>query len=834
MATTCGTVLLFLFLFALRAVYPTADPPVDLDWSGGLFFDEGMLVHGARNKTLFGSWDLDEWNDFYISPILSYIKWGVFSALGVGIAQGRLIPLFFSLWTLLFFYWAMKESFDRRTAALAVFLLGFDYVFIMFNRLGLTETALVFFMVLTAYLWQRGFRPFLAGEGGEPGAVGGRPAVRRSAFFLSGASSVVAHVFKSVLYFLPVPVVAGLLATRLLRRRGGALEAAGVGGKAQENRQGLGPIAWCLLGMAVPFVLWYAFFYSRHSEPVDRALAFYTFLAVPANLQQLLINVSTSPLFESFTKTPVTLLLSALGVGYLLHLVFYNRSELRPLDLFMLCWFAAHFVLYTVLNYRPVRHYVPVIPPICALAARGMIAWHSTRTIRLPERLSGISVAFFVLWLTWLLGYGVFPLARRFGQFVSVTLPGLPWERRMLGAAVMSVLLVGLAALVCWWSRGRSWNVPRRLSAAGFYGVLLAIVVVNGYHYYRWAAQPRYVIRDVSRELGQALSNALIAGLAAPMVVMENTHRALHAYPRFFNYPGTLDRYPVTHLFVSAIADELDFYYREFPIHLRRATPVKIYPIKESHFYLYSLVEPSIEGIRVSKDSYLPGEGITVTLAIKNRESTSRRQVTPGWILRPVNGASGDLTVTAASPIVLAPGETGEVTLQGSAAPGTYRLMAFAAPLYQKVLEAELLAHRLGQKEADPAASNGQVWRVSSGDPNRGHAVFGPYLRYPPGYLKAAFRLRADSSARLPVARIDIAAGGGRKILASRELQGTDFKGPGAYEEFELSSFMEQPQTLEFRVGSYKRTDLWIDRVQVAFTPGEWYERPITVKEAAR
>ena len=153
---TCGLVCLFLLLFALRAVYLTADPPVDLDWSGGLFFDEGMLVHGARNKVLFGTWNLDEWNDFYISPILAYIKWGVFAALGVGIAQARLIPLFFSMLTLLFFYLAMKESFERRTAVLAVALLGLDYVFIMFNLLWLSENAIVFFMVLTAYLWQRG------------------------------------------------------------------------------------------------------------------------------------------------------------------------------------------------------------------------------------------------------------------------------------------------------------------------------------------------------------------------------------------------------------------------------------------------------------------------------------------------------------------------------------------------------------------------------------------------------------------------------------------------------------------------------------------------------
>jgi 4-amino-4-deoxy-L-arabinose transferase-like glycosyltransferase len=802
---TCALVCLFLLLFALRAVYLTADPPVDLDWSGGLFFDEGMLVHGARNKVLFGTWNLDEWNDFYISPLLAYVKWGVFAALGVGIGQGRLIPLAFSMLTLLFFYLAMKESFGRRTAVLAVALLGLDYVFIMFNRLGLSETALVFVMVLTAYLWQRGHR-----------VTGGR-----GAFLLCGASSALAHIVKSVFYFLPVPIVASLLAARGVPTGDGARESRG---------RGPGPAAWCLLGMAIPIAAWYALVYRRHAASIDQAMAFYQFLAVPASVEQLLINVTPSPLFESFARAPVVLLLAALGIGPVVYVFFHHRHALRPLDLFMLCWFVSHFAMYTVSNYRPVRHYVPVIPPMCALAARVLIGWSSTAAVRLPRRISGAAAALLVVWLTWLLAYGVFPLARRYGRAFPVTLPEPSWDRRMLASAAVAVLLVATAALLARRWGGGSLAVPARLRAAGFYGLLVAIVAANGYLYYRWAAEPRYVIRDVSRELGRTLNNALIAGLGAPMIVLENTHRALHAFPRFFNHPGTLDRYPVTHLFVGAYNQESDFYFRDFPDQMRRATPVKIYPIKESHFYLYSLVEPTVEGIRVSKESYRPGEHVTVTLAVKNRESASSREVTPGWMLQPVGAASGDVVVAAAPAIRLPPGQTGEVTLPAGAGPGTYRLMAFAAPPYQNVLEAELLTHRLGEPEADPDASNGQAWKVRGADPNRGQAVFGPYLRYPAGHLKATFRMRtADAAAEHPVARIEITTGGGRKVLARRELRGGDFKA-AAYEEFELSSFLGELQALEFRVGSYKRADLWIDRIQVEFVPGEWYERPITVE----
>ena len=57
--------IIFIVLFGLRLIHITADPPANLSWSGGLFFDEGALAHNARNKVLFGEWKLDEWNDFY-------------------------------------------------------------------------------------------------------------------------------------------------------------------------------------------------------------------------------------------------------------------------------------------------------------------------------------------------------------------------------------------------------------------------------------------------------------------------------------------------------------------------------------------------------------------------------------------------------------------------------------------------------------------------------------------------------------------------------------------------------------------------------------------------
>ncbi|HEV8676670.1 MAG TPA: glycosyltransferase family 39 protein [Methylomirabilota bacterium] len=808
-----GIAALFLLLFGIRLLHLTADPPVDLDWSGGIFFDEGMLVHGARNKILFGRWDLDEWNDFYLSPLLTYIKWAVLSVTGVGIAQERLVPLAFSFLTLIVFYLAVRERAGRPTAVLALFLLGVNFIFGMFNRLGLTETPLVFFMVLTAYLWQKGFAPAPAGK--APAAGDGRPpggGARSDVFFLlAGASAFLAYVFKNFPYFLPIPVVALLLARPWRRPAAPAVARA---------------VALILLGMAVPFLAWYALFYRRYAGAIDQAMGYFQYQSVPAHLQQLWINLAAPPFFHYFEKTPVALLFACVGVGYVLYLRVHRPDRLTPLDLFMLCWFLAHFAIYLVLNYRPVRYYVPVLPPMCALAARVMIAGAAARSLALPSRLAAGAVVLLAGWLALVLGYGLLPLALRVARLA----PPWPWDRQLLGAAAVALGLVGGLAVAGRIAGGRRWPVPRPVALAAFLVLPVAAALgVNGYHYARWALQPHHVIRDLSRELGVTLDHAYIAGLGAPMLVLENRHRALHVYENFFNYRNTFERYPLTHLFMGAANQEVEFYYRAYPEPMRRATLLDVHPIKESHFYLYSLVEPTIEQVRVARETYPAGEAVRVALTVRNNDGGAEREARVGVLLQPLAaGAAADLI--AAAPVHLRPGETREVTVATDAAPGTYRVLGVTLPGRRHVFEAEYLAHRIGDKRDDPAATNGVAWRLQAGDPQRGQAVFGPYLRYPPGYLRATFRLKTgDNRTELPVAQIDVTADGGRTILARRDLRGVDFAAPRAYQEFALTASLEDVHSLEFRVGTYKRADLWVDRIAVEFTRGEWYPRPLTV-----
>ena len=75
-----GLLATLLLALALRAVFPVADPPwlapIGITWH-----DEGVWAHNARNKALFGQWQLDQWNPMFVSPVFTGLEYLELSAL---------------------------------------------------------------------------------------------------------------------------------------------------------------------------------------------------------------------------------------------------------------------------------------------------------------------------------------------------------------------------------------------------------------------------------------------------------------------------------------------------------------------------------------------------------------------------------------------------------------------------------------------------------------------------------------------------------------------------------------------------------------------------------
>lgn len=144
---------------------------------------------------------------------------------------------------------------------------------------------------------------------------------------------------------------------------------------------------------------------------------------------------------------------------------------------------------------------------------------------------------------------------------------------------------------------------------------------------------------------------------------------------------------------------------------------------------------------------------------------------------------------------------------------------AAAAPATELIYEAEDYRHPPGQTREDAQASGGRAVLVERQAP-AGDIVYGQYDFLPAGDYVARFRLRlAGVSGIGPVARLDVARGGGR-VLASRQVKTADLGGP-AYQDVEVPFRLERAdKDMECRVAFLPgAADLYIDRISIAPAP---------------
>lgn len=821
-----GFVLLVAIFVGLRLFDLTADPPADLDGSGGIYFDEGMLAQGARNKVLFGSFFQDDWNDLYISPLLSLLKLAVFEATGVGLLQVRLIPVAFGLGSLLLFYLILRRGAGRETALLGVTLLGCNHIYGMFNRIGLTETPVSFFMLLAGWLWQEAVLRLGAGAGG--GADGESRCASSGApwlFFGAGAAAFVAYTVKAFPYFIPAITLSGVLAWWLLPadkrslRRPGALREVGTAAGA------------FFAGIALTLAIWYFAFYRRFAPSIEQAAAFYRSQQIPSSKGALLKDLIGVPFFRYFTETPVLLGFSVLFIGLGIYLWFHRRELLLPLDLFFACWFVAHFAMFAVLQYRPVRYYLPIVPPMVALAARAMVLLGRRNELRLPERLAPGAIALLFPWLAVCIFYGLPQKLALAGSWIGRTPPQIPTDRLAIGAVAGSLVALGLAAVLTRRLGGRTIPIAPRAAVMACVVLPAALSLsVDALNWGQWAATRRHVIRDTSREFGAAIPDAYIAGLGATTISLENRNRAIHAYGTFFNGNDTFARFPITNLFMGGRNREVEWWYRRYPEEMRRARVLRAIAVKREHYYLYSLVDPTVEAVTgVHPWAESSAREPVATFTVRNNDRERPRDIGGALLLHPADGGS-DVVLPGATARAVPAGQSVELGVPGPLPPGSWRLLAFAPPSVEHRFEAEYLAHRTGRRVREERASNSESWETAA----PGIAIYGPNLRYPPGVLKASFRLRVETPAAGTIAILRVTADRGRAVLAERRVAGIDLGTAGAFAEIALPEVaLAQEQVLEFTAETVGDTKVSFDLVQVSYTSGAWWPEPVTVERNA-
>ncbi len=542
-----GALVLALVLADLRLLHLAADPPVDLGPSGGAWTDPGEWAHNARNRILYGEWVWDEVNFMYVSPVTNVCFYLVFRLLGVGYAQVGLVSVLFSLATLLLFYLSLREVLGRGGALLATALLGGSYLFVMYNRIGLVETPAVFFQVLTLYFAQRGVR--------EP-----------RYFALAGAASLVPLAVKmQMTYIFPAAVFAvALHAVRWTEPGSG--------------ERSWRPVAYFLAGAAITLAaLATVWLVPYRAEILWRLQNEWRLHALPMTLPRLLRNVFYNPFVVYFLGSPVLLLLGGLVFCQVVLRLLRRAGPVPFPQLLAVWWIAGGFGYLAISQYRPLRYYVSLIPPMVILATTAVVGLWRARPVAVPAP-GPLAVwvyggAAFLAGLTAVgYAYARMPLVQNALAYLSLypltekDLALATGALALAGSAVGFRLLAPCAARMA--ARVPGW-APRALAVL----LVLAFAVIEGWSYFDWKLHRAYKLVSISRELGQRLPpGSVIAGIFAPILTLENRHRSLAIWDRYGNWQGDpLARFGVTHVAVMAYIDEIGYYQRRFPEAMSRA-----------------------------------------------------------------------------------------------------------------------------------------------------------------------------------------------------------------------------------------------------------------------
>ena len=544
-------ILVFAFLFGLRLVHLGADPPADLSISMGYYGDPGGYVANARNKVVFGEWVLDEWNFMFISPLPHYMNYTVFRIFGPGIAQMNAVPALFSCGLLLLFFLTLRKIMPFTPALAGVVLLGLNYPFLMFSRIGVRAVEMVFFCVLA--LW----------------ALTDRRVPKPGRLALAGAAAFLAFTVKGT-FLLVFPALLLGTAAYVFFQSGNSV------------KPSLSALTAFGLGMAVVAAAWFFLIYHPNRELY---LAFgsenYSWLA-PTRLHAVLENFWHRSLFY-FMTSPVTTVLSGLGFLAVCFRWLAAPKKISIAEGAAAIWFASNMVYFSVIYYRPARHFIPLIVAMAFLTVFFLRDIHGRETVQKPAK---VPILFLIPLWSWFL----------FAASAAVILRGRPlspadMQSRFVLAAVAAAIGSGLVFLVLKiWPARWTFRFPRTVRTAVIAGLVLACAAIDGRTYLRWAHAPRYDMRTISRDFGAAFDNMTLGGLLAPVITLENRHRG-HAYYTGYINRGLdfLDRFGITHVFLTTYAVEKIYCETDFPEAMARARLLGRFPLWRTHVELFDL-----------------------------------------------------------------------------------------------------------------------------------------------------------------------------------------------------------------------------------------------------
>jgi len=553
-------------------LFLSADPPA-ISWSQDVATDPPQYTYFARNQVMWGDWDLFGHNrfPFFYKSFTSAASVIVFSVFGPGRSQANFVAVILSLLTMIFLFLALRKVFGKRAAFLSLFFLGFNFVFLMYGRNPFLEISASFLLVLGFYFMVSSFKNNLL-------------------LIPSGICFAAGIFFGKTMAAFILPACGLALLLWMFERF------------PSDRKIDFRPVALFGGGFLVVTLLWIFFSYLPAKREVagylgEQALGLYGF---PVALQSITGFVQALFTFgrDLFYHMPVVFLLSFLGL-----LLFFREADtigawVRQRDrrskvkLFLALWFLVCFFLLMILNYRPLRYQIYLIPPMCALAGIWLDSLFSGFASRKnpPKALFWIV---FVICTTFLANYAV------------TTYHRLSEKQILFGTSLLiSFALALLIGAFYYWrsagakkaSKGEAPSPSARpgLGSRGLVVLVLILIslIVNAGQYISWASSPTYSLNRSSVDLGKILGkDAVLSGPYGPGLVWDNELRSIiHMFGVTKPDPDLFRTYPITHLALERGGNR-DRAFKDYPEVMNQARIVTTYWLRNIPVDIYRIGE---------------------------------------------------------------------------------------------------------------------------------------------------------------------------------------------------------------------------------------------------
>jgi len=532
-----GLALILVVAAVLRSQHIKADPPTilpQISGSAGIYFDEGIYCHNARNKILFGQWITDEWNPLVYNAPLTLIYYLGFKLFGISIVTVKAINILFGLLGILLFHAGLRRYLGSRPALALTVLFAFDYYWLMYNRIGLLEnfSGLCFLLGFYLFVWSE--------------------EKRWPAFFLGLIAAVAALSKYLFVYFLISTLLA--VAYRAWRRF--------------DARSFLVFLA----GGLTAGLPWFFGIYLPFRSTFSKIGSGWGMLSLPRSIDQAFSNLLHNPLPRYLQLLPMAGFLLVLFGAWALLKILRFRTTGRPkgIDVFISFWIAGAILTMGLLNYRPLRYYLPLIP---ALYLAVSLLIRDRDWIRSESRLfwplvilpAALFFPFFQFLTAGSSAFLVFPLVLRL--FVFLSLAGI---------------------IIFFAAPNTAWKTA--FATAVFVVMLGCSLFLYNSQFYR---RPTYRLEAASRFMETLPAGSVVMGQEAPRLTLETRFKAILSYENWFNDSDPFTRYAPNYLLVlDRFGDaEMGWIRRKFPDVANSLKRVRAFRIWDTTVSLYRVPE---------------------------------------------------------------------------------------------------------------------------------------------------------------------------------------------------------------------------------------------------